>query len=1316
MSSNLEAAITLKASVEQFAAGINSAVTSFTGAMARIEGAAEQTGSATEQALEKIGIRRHAEIEADIQAVENAYRQLAESGELTGRELAQASQRMQESVAELRQETGSWVASLGKMQSELAAAGKALSGIGGVLKSAAGESMRFGTAMAEVSTLMDDVSGLDQMSDAVRRLTVEFGGDATENAKALYDVVLAGANDSTEAIATLTAANKLAVGGVTEVKVAAEGLSSTMSAYGIAAGDAATVSDAFFVAVKAGKTNVAELSSTIGQVAPTAAAAGVSLDELLASVATLTAGGVKTGQAMTQIQAALTGVIEPSTEAAKLAEELGLRFDAGALKAKGWAGFLEDVRTATGGNVETMERLFGSVDGLDAVLELTGQGLDKFGESLEQMTGKAGTTEAAVDKLMDTPAKRVELFQAAMRDLNLALGDAVSAFTPLLSSITDLVNVVNDLPGPLKTAVVGLGAAVVAAPAILIALGSIANAWRILRGAATLAAAETAVAAPRIAGALQGAAAASSAAAGAFTVLRTALRGALVISAVAGVVEIVSLVSNLVGLYKQTEKLKEAEDELAKTQDKLAARYRELSDRTGVAVSNTDEFNAAVAAGKLVFDDATTSWVAGGAALEKVAKTTRQLADELIRADAAKLVATFDEIIKKGGDVESALKGIAESLEFGQDNGVAAFTQALAELESSSTISAKNVGEAWRLALAELSTGEVNAFALIVQQAFEDNKISAEQFAQINNEVLGASFKRLGIDGEVALGRISQSSQDAINSVDRIVEALDNAKVGAQQSAIAIELALTQAFAAADNQPALDQLNQRMAELAKQGKLGADAMTRLGQESAKARARVDEMGPGINSVAEAFRELGVTSKAALTEAARAAREAYDVIANSGKAGPREIADAWLEYAKRAIAANEGVASASLKAEAAALGQEAALKKLLAAANPLSEQMKAIAESMDATIKAAERSTQVTERKAAADLRAAQTTLELAKAKGDEAEITKAQIALAETQLQGSRRIAAAKEAEASAADKKVSALKKEAQADGQVTDAEKEAIATAEDAAAAKRDTAEASRDKAKADEAELEKVRELAEGQKEAAKQVAEAVDGTVVDLEKGIKVPWLTGAAAASQYADEAIEAAKRVALSWSTSVNPYEKMETYARHYITTLEDIDARQSALNSTAGDGVEDLRLQLLRLEGTKAQIDAAEKARDIAKVERNIQLMRLEIERARLRGDTAEVARLEAEVRLLKEQLVLIDKIHKAEQRKEKGQSGGGGGGGGLSYDRPPPSGGGGAEKPAPPVTVVIEGLLDISDRGSLEALSRRLGPVLADLTRRGV
>ena len=205
--SNLETSLVLKASVEQFAAGINQAATQFAGAMDRVDRTAEQTGSSVETSLKKVGIRRHAEIEAEIKAVEDAYRQLAESGELSSRELAQASLEMQERVRELRAETNGRAESLGKMKGELTAASVAVYGIQRMLSSAATASMDFGRSMAEVSTLLDDTSGLDAMPDAVRRLTIEYGGDVQKNAKALYDIIPASASDATTSLEHLDAAS-----------------------------------------------------------------------------------------------------------------------------------------------------------------------------------------------------------------------------------------------------------------------------------------------------------------------------------------------------------------------------------------------------------------------------------------------------------------------------------------------------------------------------------------------------------------------------------------------------------------------------------------------------------------------------------------------------------------------------------------------------------------------------------------------------------------------------------------------------------------------------------------------------------------------------------------------------------------------------------------------------------------------------------------------------------------------------------------------------------------------------------------------------
>lgn len=435
-----------------------------------------KTNRSVASARDMLGLRDHATVVREIQQVRKAYETLRASSTLTDRELAQASVRMRNRIRELKRETNGWSDSLGRMRGEIAGATAVLAGFGYAMLRSEQASARFSRSMAEVSTLVDDTSGIPLLTQQVRALTREYGGDVNVNAKALYDIISAGATQSAAAMTELTVANRLAIGGVTDVSTAADGLTSVLNAYNLQARDAATISDAFFIAVKQGKTTIPELSKDIGQLAPLASTAGVSLDEMLSAIAALTASGVRTPQAITGLRQAIANIIKPQSQALKLAQQLGIEFDAQALKAKGLAGFLDEVRRATGGNVDQMGALFGSVEGLNAVLALTGSGAQKFADILAAMTTKAGATDAAVAKMMDTPAQRKARFIAALQDVQLTLGDTVTAFTPLLESIANLLNAFNDLPAPMRTTIAAAAAVSAAILPVSIALGSLSRA------------------------------------------------------------------------------------------------------------------------------------------------------------------------------------------------------------------------------------------------------------------------------------------------------------------------------------------------------------------------------------------------------------------------------------------------------------------------------------------------------------------------------------------------------------------------------------------------------------------------------------------------------------------------------------------------------------------------------------------------------------------------------------------------------------------------------------------------------------------------
>lgn len=312
-------------------------------------------------------------------------------------------------------------------------------GIARFFTAAINAAAKFETSMAEISTLVDTATfSLDRLTDAIESASIAFGSDATVQAAAAYQIVSAGATSAAEATDILTASNKLAVGGVTDVATAADGLTSLLNAYGLAASEATNVSDALFIGVKAGKTTINELASSIGKVAPLAAQSGVSIDELVSGIAALTKGGISTTEAVTGIRAVMAAVVKPTSEATKLAEKLGINFSAAGLKAQGFGAFMEEVKMKTGGSTAAMAQLFGGVEALVPVLALSGQAGIDFANTMEAMGEKAGATDEAFEKLSNTfafQAARVRQgLMSALRDLG---GLITSVLTPALRLLAD---------------------------------------------------------------------------------------------------------------------------------------------------------------------------------------------------------------------------------------------------------------------------------------------------------------------------------------------------------------------------------------------------------------------------------------------------------------------------------------------------------------------------------------------------------------------------------------------------------------------------------------------------------------------------------------------------------------------------------------------------------------------------------------------------------------------------------------------------------------------------------------------------------------
>ena len=266
----------------------------------------------------------------------------------------------------------------------------------------ADEAREFGKAMGEVNTLLSDTSQLERVNKEALNLAATFGGSPTDQAKGFYQAISAGAGTAAEATSILVASNKLAIGGVTDVTTAVDGLTSIINAFGLEAADATGVSDAMFVAMKAGKTTVGELSSSVGKLAPIASSVGLSMEEMLGAVSALTTQGISTSESVNGLKAALSNVLKPTKEAGDEAERLGLNFGLAALQEEGFTGFMESVVAKSGGSKESLVKLFGSVEALNTVFALTGGASESFIQIMEDMKNKTGQTEIAVKKMRET--------------------------------------------------------------------------------------------------------------------------------------------------------------------------------------------------------------------------------------------------------------------------------------------------------------------------------------------------------------------------------------------------------------------------------------------------------------------------------------------------------------------------------------------------------------------------------------------------------------------------------------------------------------------------------------------------------------------------------------------------------------------------------------------------------------------------------------------------------------------------------------------------------------------------------------------------
>ena len=348
----------------------------------------------------------------------------------------------------------------------------------------------FEDSMAKVSTIADTTEvPLEQLQAAILELSDESGIAAGEIAENVYNAISAGQKTG-DAVNFVRYATDLARAGFAESGDALDLLTTIMNAYKMEAGEVVNVSDTLIATQNLGKTTVAELSSSMGKIIPTANAANVSLDQVCAGYALMTANGVATADSTTYMNSMLNELNKSGTTVSKtLQKETGKSF--ADLMAEGYS--LGDVLGIVSGAAEKQNLkftdMFGSAEAAKAGLILLGNSVSdvesglveaggstgQFNEMLSNIQAGAGGTASALEKL-DTNNRKVQVAFNQVKNAALDFGQVASGmlapyiekFAGLIQKATDKLKNMDE--GQKKT-VITIAAAVAAAGPLLVMIG-----------------------------------------------------------------------------------------------------------------------------------------------------------------------------------------------------------------------------------------------------------------------------------------------------------------------------------------------------------------------------------------------------------------------------------------------------------------------------------------------------------------------------------------------------------------------------------------------------------------------------------------------------------------------------------------------------------------------------------------------------------------------------------------------------------------------------------------------------------------------------
>jgi TP901 family phage tail tape measure protein len=367
--------------------------------------------------------------------------------------------------ARLELSTQGWSQSINQAQQDLQQTGGIASQAAADLQKISTASLALGSALAvgaaaSIKTAADFEAQMDRVAaisnstaeefQALKKSAMDLGASTSKSAHEIaigFENMAAMGMTANEIIGAMPGVIAAAEASGSDMAQTADVMASTLNIFGMEASNATKISDILAKVANISAASLTDMQYALKYAGPPAAALGISLEELSASIGIMTNAGSSGESAGVALRAALLGLLDPSEENSKLMTKMGIAVTDAKGNFVGLSELIQNLSDSMKGQTETQKAsTLAALVGTEAVsgmLSLMSAGPSTIDQMTKSLQESAGASAAAAKIMKDNLNGSVDELLGSLESLSISVGQE---FLPLL---TDFAKAASDVVGGL---------------------------------------------------------------------------------------------------------------------------------------------------------------------------------------------------------------------------------------------------------------------------------------------------------------------------------------------------------------------------------------------------------------------------------------------------------------------------------------------------------------------------------------------------------------------------------------------------------------------------------------------------------------------------------------------------------------------------------------------------------------------------------------------------------------------------------------------------------------------------------------------------